>query len=251
MDRKKMEYATITSIDGERKSIKCLFNPKEYAFQKTNQWKAAANKSTNVPSMDFGGGNPATLTMQLFFDTYDRGNDAADVRKEYTDALWELMLVDSKLKNPKTKKGRPPKVHFQWGKAWSFDAVITSMKQNFTLFLADGPPVRATVDVTFQQVKDEKLFPPQNPTSGWRRRRATLDGQRGRFARLDRIQRVWGCEPVEADRRSEPADPCAAADAGDGPGDPECLTQAICSANFTSRSAARTAPSNSCMISSR
>lgn len=166
MDRKKMEYATITSIDGERKSIKCLFNPKEYAFQKTNQWKAAANKSTNVPSMDFGGGNPATLTMQLFFDTYDRGNDAADVRKEYTDALWELMLVDSKLKNPKTKKGRPPKVHFQWGKAWSFDAVITSMKQNFTLFLADGTPVRATVDVTFQQVKDEKLFPPQNPTSG-------------------------------------------------------------------------------------
>ena len=80
------------------------------------------------------GGNPATLTMQLFFDTYDTKEQAKDVRKEYTDAIWELMMIDPTLKDKKSKKGRPPKVHFQWGKTWSFDAVITSLKQNFTLF---------------------------------------------------------------------------------------------------------------------
>ncbi len=166
MNKKDLDHAEITNLDKGGTAIKCLFNPKEYAFTKTNQWKAAANKSTNVPSMEFGGGEPATLTMQLFFDTYDSGHNAKDVRKEYTDAIWELMMVDKNLQDPKTKKGRPPKVHFQWGKAWSFDAVIKSIKQNFTLFLSNGTPVRATLDVTFQQVKDAKLFPPQNPTSG-------------------------------------------------------------------------------------
>jgi hypothetical protein len=166
MQRKNLEHAEIKNLDTGAPAIKCLFNPKEYAFTKQNQWKSAANKSTNVPSMEFGGGNPATLTMQLFFDTYDATEKPKDVRKEYTDAIWELMIVDEKRKDPKTKKGRPPKVHFQWGKAWSFDAVITSLKQNFTLFLSDGTPVRATLDVTFQQVKDAKLFPKQNPTSG-------------------------------------------------------------------------------------
>ncbi len=166
VDRKKLEQATIANLDKGGPPIKCLFNPKEYAFTKTNQWKAAANKSTNVPSFDFGGGEPATLSMQLFFDTYDSGNEAKDVRKEYTDAIWELMMIDPDLKDPKSKKGRPPKVHFQWGKAWSFDAVIKSIKQNFTLFLADGTPVRSTLDISFQQIKDAKLFPKQNPTSG-------------------------------------------------------------------------------------
>lgn len=166
MDRKKLERAEITNLDKGGATIKCMFNPKEYAFSKSNQWKPAANKGTNVPSMDFGGGQPATLTMQLFFDTYDSDKTAKDVRKEYTDAIWELMMIDASLKDKGSKKGRPPRVHFQWGKAWSFDAVITSIKQTFTLFLWNGTPVRATLDVTFQQVKDAKLFPRQNPTSG-------------------------------------------------------------------------------------
>jgi nucleoid-associated protein YgaU len=116
-----------------------------------------------MPQLEFGGGQPATLQMQLFFDTYAAGED---VRKKYTDAIWQLMMVDPKLKDGKTKKSRPPKVRFQWGSAWTFDAVITSITQKFTLFNSHGTPVRATLDITFQQIKDESLFPKQNPTSG-------------------------------------------------------------------------------------
>src|SRR6266567_3043413 len=64
------------------------------------------------------------------------------------------------------KKGRPPRVQFQWGEAFSFDAVITSITQKFTLFKENGVPVRATLDVGFQQIKDELDYPNQNPTSG-------------------------------------------------------------------------------------
>ena len=44
--------------------------------------------------------------------------------------------------------------------------MITDITQRFTLFLSDGTPVRATLDVTFQQVKDTSQLKPQNPTSG-------------------------------------------------------------------------------------
>lgn len=158
-----LSHAKIINLDGGGAAVECLFNPKEYSFSKHNTWSAGQTKGHNMPQLEFGGGQPATLQMQLFFDTYAAGKD---VRKKYTNAIWNLMMVDPSLMDPKTKKSRPPKVRFQWGSAWSFDAVITSISQKFTLFLPDGTPVRATLDVAFQQIKDEALLPKQNPTSG-------------------------------------------------------------------------------------
>jgi predicted Zn-dependent protease len=155
--------ACIVNVDKKGRPIECMFNPKEYAFAKQNSWTLGKTKASNVPQLEFGGGQPTTLQLQLFFDTYAAKKD---VRREYTNAVWELMMVDETLKDKKTGKGRPPIVHFQWGAAWSFDAVITSITQHFTLFLPNGTPVRATLDVAFQQIKDRKQFPKQNPTSG-------------------------------------------------------------------------------------
>ena len=154
--------ATLVDIDTNSR-VECMFNPKEYTFSKKNQWKFGRRSGANMPKLEFSSGDPATMTMQLLFDTYATRKD---VREEYTDKIWEMMLVNPSLKDNKSKKARPPKVHFQWGKTWSFDAVITSINQKFTLFDSDGTPLRAVLDVTFQQIKDEKLFPPQNPTSG-------------------------------------------------------------------------------------
>ena len=163
MDGASLAHAKIINLEGGGPPIECMFNPKEYSFSKRNQWTAGKSKGNNVPQLEFSSGQPATLQMQLFFDTYA---DGKDVRKEYTDAIWTLMMVDAKLKDPKTHKSRPPKVRFQWGSVWTFDAVITSINQKFTLFDVHGTPVRATLDISFQQIKDEALFPKQNPTSG-------------------------------------------------------------------------------------
>ncbi|MGI9148112.1 MAG: CIS tube protein [Chloroflexota bacterium] len=146
--------------------IECMFNPKEYSIAKKNNWNAGKSTGTNIPKQQFGGGQPATLTMQLFFDTYVGSQGSRDVRTEYTQKIWHLAEVDDDLSDNTTTRGRPPKVRFQWGPAWSFEAVITSITQKFTLFSSDGTPVRATLDVTFQQVVDEGHHPPQNPTSG-------------------------------------------------------------------------------------
>jgi nucleoid-associated protein YgaU len=74
--------------------------------------------------------------------------------------------VNKQKTDPKTKKGQPPRCEFRWGTMWSFKAVVAQISQKFTLFLPDGTPVRATLDVTFRQVEDEGLYPKQNPTSG-------------------------------------------------------------------------------------
>jgi hypothetical protein len=115
----------------------------------------------------------AKLSLQLFFDTYEAHyhggrqlNQAGDDVRRYTRALWNMMKVSERKRNQTTGRGEPPHVRFTWGALWSFEAVIESISQKFTLFLNDGTPVRATLDVSFKQIVDEGQYPRQNPTSG-------------------------------------------------------------------------------------
>src|SRR5215472_14672106 len=93
---------TAVIIDQDHgKTVQCMFNPKEYTFSKQNSWTATPVKGSNMGQYEFGNGQPATLQMQLFFDTYTNiksgtaeGGEPKDVRKEYTQAIWEMMLVD-------------------------------------------------------------------------------------------------------------------------------------------------------------
>src|SRR5258708_5831904 len=173
--------ASATIIDKDHGStVKCMFNPKEYTFSKQNSWKANDTKGTNLGQVEFSSGQPTTLQMQLFFDTYANvKNDAIggvpkDVRKVYTGAIWKMMKVDKSLADAKNKKGRPPIVIFQWGSTWTFKAAITSVRERFTLFTAEGGPGRSTLDVTCQQIQDENDFPGKNPPT------AGMGGQRRR-----------------------------------------------------------------------
>lgn len=56
-------------------------------------------------------------------------------------------------------------VEFQWGRIWTFKAVITQLTERCTYFRDDGIPIRATLDVTFLQAKDSGVYPAQNPTT--------------------------------------------------------------------------------------
>jgi nucleoid-associated protein YgaU len=156
--------------DPNRETIDCLFNPTEYTFTKTNKWNPTAAIGLNVPELEFGGGESMTLTMQLFFDTYASGGDVRDK----TNRIWRLMYIREDLTDMTSGKGRPPLVEFHWGETWSFQAVITSITQKFTLFRDNGTPVRATLDITFRQAKEEGKYPGQNPTtigkSGYKQR---------------------------------------------------------------------------------
>jgi len=155
-----MVRATIKNCDTDE-VVEVMFNPKEYTFTKQNKWQEKAAKKKGVAHLEFGGGAPANLKLQLLFDTYEQHGDAkagADVRA-YTKGLWDMMKI-----NPDKKE--PPHVRFEWGDLWSFEAVIESISQKFVLFDSAGRPLRAIVDIAFKQIKDEGQYPRQNPTSG-------------------------------------------------------------------------------------
>ena len=155
-----LEPAVIVNVDtGE--PVRCMFNPHEYTLSKQNRWQRGETKGKNVPRLKFSQGGSQTLKLQLFFDTYADGTDV----RLHTDPLWRMMMVNSDKTNPRSNKSEPPPVMFQWG-GLAFEAVITSMTQKFTLFLKDGTPARATVDITLEQLGDEEDFAGQNPTSG-------------------------------------------------------------------------------------
>lgn len=141
--------------------IPCMFIPKQYSFKKSNSWEETTAPGSNAPKVHFGGGKAITFSLDLFFDTYETGED---VRVKYTDKIWNLMKINEKTVE-ENYKGNPPLCRFSWGKMLSFQAVITEINQTFTMFLGDGTPVRATLKVDFLQAEEIDKFGKQNPTT--------------------------------------------------------------------------------------
>lgn len=155
--------------------IECQFNPKQFKLTKKNTWSKKDKQGEELSALKFGGGNPATISMELFFDTTHTG---ADVRTQ-TNKLLDMMRISPKLIDPKTQKGEPPRVQFQWGKILAFVAVLADVNLTFTMFLSNGTPVRATATVNFQQYDNAAEFPSQNPTSrsAARKVRVVVEGE--------------------------------------------------------------------------
>jgi nucleoid-associated protein YgaU len=109
------------------------------------------------PLLQFVHGNARTLEMELFFDTYEENRQGssqivnqagADVRDQVMKVVG-LMTID-----PTTHA--PPVIEFHWA-SLSFTCVVTRASQKFTMFLPSGRPVRATVQVTFQEYINAEL----------------------------------------------------------------------------------------------
>jgi hypothetical protein len=154
------------TIEGEGSPITCLFNPKEYSVSKSSQWQKKQN-SSSIPNLQYGGGDPRKLTLELFFDATDEKD--GDVR-EITEKLFALLEANKKFKAE--KKNRPPSVEFHWGRTWTFPAVIDSLTVKYLLFRPDGTPIRATAALTLTQVEKAVAKPSgggnkkgQNPTT--------------------------------------------------------------------------------------
>jgi nucleoid-associated protein YgaU len=146
----------------EKETLRVLFNPNTYSVTKSVKWEpppppekqeAGTNQKFNAPQLVFGGGDCRLLTMELFYDVTEHPQ-IDDVRKE-TNRIVKLTRIDKKLKEP-------PVVLVGWGAKppedsdFPFTGVITQLTQRFTLFRADGRPVRATLNVTFKEFLTRK-----------------------------------------------------------------------------------------------
>ncbi len=152
--------ASLTNVESNER-IEFLYNPTEYSISKSISWDAVAMVGFDVPPTEFQGAKPSTISLDLFFDTYEADQD---VRTTYTDKVFALTKISAQTRQG-GQRGRPPRCLFSWGRGFSFQAVITSVSVTFTLFKADGTPVRAKMKVDLQECEDATAQPPQNPTS--------------------------------------------------------------------------------------
>jgi nucleoid-associated protein YgaU len=134
-----LEKATIEPHIGETGSIEVLFNPTEYRLSRSNQFAEVAIPGLAAPLLQFGRGNARTLSMRLFFDTYEKGSDVRD----HTIKIIKLLEIDPELH-------APPVCSFVWGN-FKFTGILERADQQFVLFLSNGTPVRANVDITFKE----------------------------------------------------------------------------------------------------
>jgi hypothetical protein len=146
-----LQKATIKKHIPEGETIEVFFNPTQYQLNRANQFAEVAIPGLGAPPLQFVRGNARTLSMQLFFDTYDPVDDkvqqGSDVR-QYTQQVTNLLEVDSELH-------APPICLFNWG-ILSFVGVLVSANQTFTMFLSTGIPVRATMDISMKEVGKEQ-----------------------------------------------------------------------------------------------
>jgi nucleoid-associated protein YgaU len=144
--------------------VQALFNPREIALGRTATWEREravtyGGAEAGAFRQAFRAVEAATLSIELFFDTYEArsalgqaaasfrpagaavAGDATDVRR-HTGQIAGLAEVDQELH-------RPPVCQLRWGTFDIFTGVLTSVQQRFTLFLSDGTPVRATLTCDF------------------------------------------------------------------------------------------------------
>src|SRR5262245_2050106 len=148
--------------------IKALFNPNQITIQKSTKWDVKPKNESDTAKTQFTYGEPATLSMDLFFDTYsDKNNPQVDVRKdkvdgrEHTREIFALTTVERVSAQESGELHRPPLCKLVWGKfnisdTFQCEWVLQSLNQRFTLFLPDGTPVRATLGCTFRQWRDDE-----------------------------------------------------------------------------------------------
>src|SRR5215471_16641709 len=117
-----MERELISITPAGQSAFNVLFNPTQYSLAKANQIAEAPIPGLEAPILQYVHGNTRTLTMELFFDTYEEQQDVT----EYTDDIYGLLEID-----PETHV--PPICDISWG-TFSFRGVLDRCSGQFKLF---------------------------------------------------------------------------------------------------------------------
>jgi hypothetical protein len=118
-------------------AITVQFNPSAYSMQWTLGWSEAGQ------SLQWTRTVPEDLVLTLQYDSYE----------ERTDVRGKTRYFRERLDPGMSRTGEAVGCLFQWGKT-TYKGVVRSLKEDFSLFLADGTPVRSVITLTL------KAWPP-------------------------------------------------------------------------------------------
>lgn len=140
----------LDSGGGNAKKIEFMFNPSQLSFTRQSQWESdAGNRGEQlIPKVNFGGVKPYSFTLQkLTFDTYETRKSVMDI----------IENIKKGVSAPSGGNKRPPVYLLGWGGYEYFPCVMTQLTYTLNMFLNDGTPVRALVDISLQEVDKGSL----------------------------------------------------------------------------------------------
>lgn len=150
-----LEKALITNTEtGDR--VPVLFNPEEYTLKKEITYAQAAVPGLIAPLLQFVHGNMETLDMELLVDTYEKHDEGSQVFNQAGEDVRILTRKVTDLMRINPQIHAPPVLLFTWA-SLSFSCVLASVSQRFIMFLPDGTPVRARLQVSFHEFRNAEL----------------------------------------------------------------------------------------------
>lgn len=130
---------------GER--VEAYYNPKEIAIDRQVPWSRHKSPRTDLPRAEFTGAEPRSMTLELFFDTYESGESV------YSKYLAKLEKGAVMMEQGSGPDRRPPTCLVTWGNGFpKFVGVIESLSVKYTMFFNEGTPCRATAAIKLKEV---------------------------------------------------------------------------------------------------
>jgi hypothetical protein len=161
----------IGSLDDPRLVVEAQYNPKELEVVQTVPWQKTneANRSNRRGAatsrgedqgihLEFTGADGRSVTLELLFDGYEpkrtQGSEP-DPRSVDVEACVKKLADMASVRTPgstREDEKRPHRCVVSWGKVLpAFKCVIESLSTKYTMFDANGKPLRATCTVKLKE----------------------------------------------------------------------------------------------------
>lgn len=145
-------------------SVDFDFNPHQYTITLAHKLKPVAGSGGKQSKVELTEVGQQLLTLpSVIFDTYTNKDSPKKDLREKLKTLFKLMDPLETKEGEQSQKFQARSVIFKWG-GYTIECFIESVKQTFTLFTAEGTPVRAEVEIKLKHVPPAQQR--QNPTSG-------------------------------------------------------------------------------------
>jgi len=154
-----MEGKPLKPKSGEQFRVDVQFNPQSLRINHRTTGTPATNmrteqsEKTSAPAQQTG--NTSSLTVELLFDTTTSGNDVRKITLKIAD---HMIRPDVKAQGSNQSAPESPIVRFSWG-TFLFIGTIQSMDETLDFFSEAGVPLRATVNLSMNEVSADRGDP--------------------------------------------------------------------------------------------
>ena len=153
MSSEQRSKCTVVSLEDPDVRIKAQFNPAKIKKARKVPWSRHPSRGSNAEMLEFTAAKNKTLTVELFFDSYESKTSVEDKGVAELMKLTEVEDLETQTEeHGKQTYRRPPFVMIVWGRFPPFKGVIESLDVEYTKFLADGTPARATCSLSLTEV---------------------------------------------------------------------------------------------------